>query len=103
MEKLYRYVDDFPHNKARLVELPIVKRTPKGVRVKMYPWDKETRFVLLSGTKRYAWPTEEEAFASFLYRKISAVHHAKRRLQDANRQMSIAVGMAEKKRAFGSK
>lgn len=90
---LYRYVDDWANKKAKLVELPIVKETPCGHRVKMYPWDSKTRFVSSHTTKRYAWPTKEEAFESYVYRKMAAVSHCIERLEGARRQLEIAKGM----------
>jgi hypothetical protein len=85
MDKLYRYEDaiysggvdewDNPlpgYVRVKLVELEVVKVTPKGV------WINRARckkFVLLTARKRYAAPSKEEALKDFLARK--------------NRQLSI--------------
>lgn len=52
---------------ARVLEVPVIRRTPKGVWVEGF--DRVERFVLLDARKRWACPTFEEAVDSFRARK----------------------------------
>jgi len=80
--KMYRYSDrkvsrgvdewDDPYpgfdSHYYLSEYEITKYTKKGVWIQAYG-DEKGKFVLLSGKKRYAHPTKEEALDAFIYRK----------------------------------
>lgn len=73
-EVYYRYVD--PEDREYpivLLKVPVISHTPKGVWVKEFPWwvgdDAPKKFVNNSTTKRYAYPTIEEAKAAYLARK----------------------------------
>lgn len=72
-EVLYYRVDEFdnpiPGHRKKLVvhEYPVLKETEKGVWIG-FCWE-ERRFVRKSGRKRFAWPSEEEAYESFKARK----------------------------------
>ena len=63
---LYRYVN--AGDVVLLETHTVVKRTPKGYVLQEHQWAKK-RFVLDYGRKRFAYPTKEEAKASFLARK----------------------------------
>ena len=60
----------YPTQRVAIVshKLPILRRTPKGVWIK--DLNNKDRFVLLEGTKRYAYPTIQAAFDSFIVRKV---------------------------------
>lgn len=69
----YRYVDELIGDeyssspRMRLLEFRVQKYTPKGAWLHS-PWWKP-KFVLVSGRKRFAHPTKEEALQSFIARK----------------------------------
>jgi hypothetical protein len=75
--------------KVRLVRLYITKRTKKGV------WIEGRRFVLLSGRKRYAFPTQQEALDSFIARKKRQILLLTNQLRDAEIALSMAVYIEE--------
>lgn len=64
---LYRYVDEVDDEGGRvtihLVAHPVIKKTPKGVRLA------NGKFVLLEGRKRYAYPSRADALTSYRQRK----------------------------------
>lgn len=53
---------------VRLVELPVVRHTPKGVWIALN-YSMQEKFVLVEANKRYACPTIWEARESFIARK----------------------------------
>ena len=61
----------------------IDRATPKGAWVC-------GRFVLLSATKRWACPTEEEALESFMARKRKQIRILSTRLQQAKAELALA-------------
>jgi len=64
---LYRYFD---YNGAVLQESYFCeKHTPKGVWINTGGYPGTRKFVLLSGRKRWAYPTQEEALQSYIKRK----------------------------------
>lgn len=75
-----------------------VKKTPKGA------WIERTygvrKFVLDHGRKRYAWPTKEEAWESFLARKRKQAQILRRQLVAAERaiEMPMPPGPADSSR-----
>lgn len=83
---LYRYHNT--HDVVRLETFHNCKRTPMGAQIRLpYTYPVKTKFVLLSGKKRYAYPTEEEAKVSFLARKA----RQKAILQHQLEMLEIAV------------
>jgi len=62
----------------------VVKHTPKGVWIEI-PWAKKRKFILNRSRKKYASPTKELAWESFLARKkkqLSILSYQKRHIQD---------------------
>lgn len=71
---LYRY-DDYSTGDDYVTGIeiclrtyPVIRRTPKGVWISREAYGKQ-RFVLNGTRKAYAYPTKEEALASFIARK----------------------------------
>ena len=56
-----------PTRSLRLMKLRVLKHTHKGVWIS--PWVGGKKFVLKDAHKRYACPTEAEAYESFIARK----------------------------------
>lgn len=74
------------------IEFYVVSRTPKGVWVAP-TWDGEGRFkhfVLEGKGKRYAYPTREEARASFIIRKQREIQHTRIQHDRAIRYLKLA-------------
>jgi len=86
-KKLYRFESDH-ENKPLLHEFKIIKRTPKGYWISIFLDTK--KWVSETGRKRYAYPIYEEAYLSYLYRKMRYVENCKFRLKDAETQYSYA-------------
>ena len=63
-EILFRYDRDY--DGYALMKLPVLRRTRRGAWVDFYGKEK---FVLGGARKRFAYPTKDEAFVSFLRRK----------------------------------
>ena len=65
-------------------EYTILKHTPKGVWIE-HPQYGHTKgkFVLLSGKKRFAYPTKEEALKSLYYRKKRQLIYLKNQVEVA--------------------
>lgn len=75
-----------------VVELEVwreIKKTPKGAWIERSYGQK--KFVLDAGRKRYAWPTKEEAWESFLARKRKQVKHLKRQLVAAELALDLPM------------
>lgn len=109
-EVLYRYEVDYGVLKVK--EYKVLRKTPKGVWI-----DKNQRsycycfgdchcaiekFVLLSGRKRFAYPTTEEALNNFIHRKKrymvileSRLNIAKIDLAEAENKMRKTEGEAK--------
>jgi hypothetical protein len=82
-EILYRYdavvtaplLDEFENPMGRsgialyLHRYRVIRHTPKGVWVKTGWGDKAKRYILLTARKRWASPTRQEAWESFIARK----------------------------------
>lgn len=67
---------------------PVVKYTNKGVWIKV---DTDKKFVLLSGKKRFAYPTKEEALYSLKCRKerqLKIIENTKRVANDIINQIN---------------
>lgn len=67
-EHYYRYYDS-GGDYILLMQLRVLRRTPKGVWVEDLGGLRSERFVLDRGRKRFCYPTLAEAWASFLKRK----------------------------------
>ena len=92
--KMYRYedrrvsrgVDEFddPYpgfdSHIYLHDYDVTKVTDKGVWIRAF-CEEKGKFVLLSGKKRYAHPTEEEALTAFIYRKKSQLGYLRGNVQ----------------------
>ncbi|WP_315740040.1 MULTISPECIES: hypothetical protein [unclassified Bradyrhizobium] len=61
----------------------IISRTPKGAWI-------SGRFVLLTATKRWACPTEEEALESFIARKRKQISILSHKLHRAEQDLALA-------------
>ena len=62
----------------------VLKHTPKGVWIKMPSGSfQDKKFVLLSGRKRFAYPTKKEALTALLYRKKRQIIILKNQLEQA--------------------
>lgn len=83
--------------KVRLVELPLLKRTPRGVVVDQ--GFNCRRFIADSWHKKYACPTKELALQSFVARKDRQASIHERRARDARRAIKLARFMGEHGRA----
>lgn len=69
----------------------IERHTPRGVY--LFNYGGKQRFVLLSGRKRYAYPTEEEALKSFIERKRRQVRLLRSQIDSAEAQRDHACWM----------
>lgn len=79
--------------KVHLVELDVIKRTPKGVW--LHDRYGRLRFVLESAKRRYACPTKKEAIISFLARKRRQKSIYEARASDAAAFVHLATQMLE--------
>lgn len=79
---------------VRVVEIAVVKFTPKGAWV-IDHYDDRKRFVLGAARKRYACPTIEEARASFVARKRRQIQILKARARDAEEALALALNEKE--------
>lgn len=82
----YDYTAPYPGVEIHLQEYPVLKKTPKGVRLDIWfgykPEKEKGKFVLFDSTKRYACPTIEEAKASFIARKEKQLKILKNQIRD---------------------
>lgn len=76
-----RIGEDGGQVKVRCVEGRIERLTPKGAHAS-FPWRK-TRWISATGRKRYAYPTREQAWASFQARKRIQASRLRWQLQRA--------------------
>jgi hypothetical protein len=65
------------------------KKTPKGAWIERSYGRK--KFVLDAGRKRYAWPTKEQAWESFLARKRKQVKHLRQQLVAAELALKLPM------------
>lgn len=98
MNKLYRYQEFhtwpesdlgfsselFLHTRLKCYDFNILRFTKCGC------WIEGEKFVLLSGKKRYAYPTKEEALESFKRRKAMQIKILTRLLAQAKNALSEA-------------
>lgn len=96
LEYLYRY-DTANYSTGITVSLHryrIVKRTPKGFWISDYSFSfpQKDRWVSATGKKRYAYPTQDEALESFMYRKLRYMRILEGRLRNA--KISFEAGAA---------
>lgn len=91
MTVLYRY-DTVRWSESRLMltkrEFPVIKETPCGAWISHYGGKK---FVNLGAKKRYACPTEKEAFESFQARKRKQVGILTHRLAEAKAALNLTL------------
>ena len=83
----YRYSDYiYGHDiKIRLEVFYTVKETPKGYWViSSYIPDSKKRWVSKTSTKRYCYPTKEEAFNSYKIRKNRHLQHIRKQMDHVN-------------------
>jgi hypothetical protein len=64
-----------------LLEFKAVRETKQGYWLKLHY--KKEKFVLKDSKKRYAYPTKEEAFNSFVIRTIKSFDYASRDVENA--------------------
>jgi len=93
----YRYVREYPcyeelgQISIGLVEFETVRETPCGYWIKLKGASSyyKQKFVLKNSTKRYAYPTKEEAFESFRIRTSRSLGYAKRDVRNAAEFMKL--------------
>lgn len=96
------YEDDYgehwgtPGVAVYLHSYPIIKWTPKGVRIALY--GDETKFILLDARKRWASPTEEEAAISFLARKTKQIQILTSQIASAGQACEVLLKKEEEGR-----
>jgi len=73
-----------PQVKLQLMELPLIKLTPKGAWVNYYGTKK---FVLNTSKRRFAHPTKEEAKQAFIKRKHRQISILTAQLRNAQRAL----------------
>ena len=112
-ETYYRYndpiffIDESPSNQLELSEYKVLSRTTCGVWIK-YPerdrylyspikYIEGKKFILEKSIynstitrKRFAWPTKEEALASYKHRKQYQINILERQLEQAKENLYIA-------------
>jgi hypothetical protein len=94
--KLYRYerairLGEYSEYKVDLVELEIIKETPKGYWVKYYNGVKDKKFILKGNNgKRFAYETKEVALSAFKIRTKRSIGFCEQHLKDAKSYLSAA-------------
>lgn len=78
----------------------VLKRTPKGAWISRWPWrsywpQDGKRFVLATGRKRYAMPTEAEALESYIQRKRRHISILTGQLSDAKEGLERAKSLQQ--------
>lgn len=79
-----------------VLKFRVIRRTPKGVWVVpdyYWPCEKRKRFILDGKGRRYAYPTREEARASFIIRKKREIQHCTNQHDRALRYLALAETM----------
>lgn len=75
------------------IEFRVVRRTPKGCWITP-TWNADDtrflRFILDGSGKRYAYPSREEARASFIIRKQREIQHCAKQHDRAKRYLALA-------------
>ncbi len=99
MEVLYRISEHALWDDGEMVikcdEYRVLRRTPKGAWVSRNPvqygsYGKD-RFVLDGFGKRFAYPTKQDAMASFIIRKKSQIGHLEQQLDFARAALKGAL------------
>ena len=67
----------------------VVRRTKKGAWIQQGHYDKQ-RFVLDGATKRYAYPSKDEALESLIFRKTRHINILERELAEARVALRLA-------------
>lgn len=89
--KFYRYNDTLCANvgvRIYLYEFNMIQETPKGYWIGYY--NKKEKWVSKTAKKRYAYPTKEEALASFKARKERQIEILEHQLNRAKTALSKA-------------
>jgi hypothetical protein len=69
----------------------VIRKTPKGVWISTpYMNKKGKKFILDNATKRFAYPTKEEALNSFIHRKSRYLSILRSRMEDAQSALEAA-------------
>lgn len=84
----YGYHSSFGKTEIVRREYRVVKRTPKGAWIELYPG--RNRFVKNEGVKKFAHPDEESARAGFLARKRRQIKILSGQLADAKIALETA-------------
>lgn len=89
LKTLWRMEASTDDSRTHLFYTPyyVERHTAKGVFVH---YGLKQKFVLLSGRKRFAFPTQEEARESFVQRKLAHIRHLKAALDWAQRELETA-------------
>lgn len=94
VHELYRYNNHY--NVVVLESYPVVKTTPCGYWIRDYSRDKNKRFVLASGRKRFAYETKELAKESFIIRKNRQLQYFKAGIENVKLALeAIEAGKTE--------
>lgn len=71
----------------------VIKETPKGAWIKKISWRdnpmSRKHFILTSSTKKFAYPTKEDAVNSFIKRKERQIKILSSQLADAENQLEL--------------
>lgn len=94
-EKVYRYHDYVTNVGVHVgeYEYKVLKETPRGYWIQLYPsrWENRVsrKWVNKYSKKRFAYPSKEEALASFLARKRRQIQILQSQLDRAKVALSI--------------
>lgn len=88
---LYRANFDKFNQEITFAEIPIVKRTERGV----WAMDWKRRFILSSSRKRYAYPTKREALVSFIARRTKHISLLSYQHDDAVESLKAAQALQD--------
>lgn len=90
----YRYEREYPlwddKYSIKLQVFHVVKETKHGYWISQKGHSYWKKFVLKTSTKRYAYPSKEEAFNNFKLRTQSAKRYAEANLKNANAFLKVA-------------
>jgi hypothetical protein len=90
--------------RIHLSEYRIIKRTPKGAWIELFPsFGEERKFVLLTARKKFACETKEEALESFLARKTRQIRILEAQLTKARACLELIKTDKEKDYVYGGR
>lgn len=89
------YISTGSHVEVTLEKFPVLKRTPKGVWI-LNPFRDngvhgDRQFIADAWRKRFALPTREEAFRSFVARKAIYIQHLTRKIAETQRAIALVA------------